>query len=58
MFRLTIFIIALLLALGAIEPTGAWLVTLAVLSGLELFDWRPWRWLAGPSRRWSREFDW
>ncbi len=58
MFRLAIFIIALLLALGAVEPTGAWLVTLAVLSGLELLRWRPWRWSPRPRRRWSREFDW
>ena len=58
MFRLAIFIIALLLALGAVEPTGAWLVTLAVLSGLELFHWRPWRWGLRPRRGWSREFDW
>jgi hypothetical protein len=58
MLRLTIFIIALLLAAGAIEPTTIWLVTLAVLSGLELFRWRPFRWLSRPTRRWSREFDW
>lgn len=60
MFRLTIFVIALLLAVGAVEPTGTWLVTLAVLSGLSLF--RPrlfhFRWPSRPARRWSREFDW
>lgn len=66
MIRLTIFIIALLLAVGAIEPEGAWLVTLAVLAGIELFRWRPFRspfrlgrrfgrWLDEP---WSAEFDW
>ena len=59
MVRLTIFIIALLLAVGAIEPTGAWLVTLAVLSGLTLLRPRPrFRWFSRPARRWSREFDW
>jgi len=60
--RLTIFVIALLLAVGAIEPTGAWLVTLAVLSGIELVHRRPFRWRGGARpwawRRWSREFDW
>lgn len=58
MFRLTIFIIALLLAVGAVEPTNGWLVTLAVLSGIELFHWRPLRWLSRSERRWAREFDW
>ena len=58
MFRLTIFIIALLLAIGAIEPTGAWLVTLTVLAGIELFRWRPFRWLSRPTRRWSRGYEW
>ncbi|MEX2157848.1 MAG: hypothetical protein WEB04_00405 [Dehalococcoidia bacterium] len=37
MIRLTIFIIALLLAAGAVDPTKALLVTLAVLSGIALF---------------------
>ena len=66
MMRLTIFIIALVLAVGAVEPSGPWLVTLAVLSGLELLGWRPWprwprfrRWRRdwfGPG--WREEFDW
>jgi hypothetical protein len=43
MIRLTIFIIALLLAIEAIEADPPWLVTLAVLSGIELFRWRPFR---------------
>lgn len=66
MIRLTIFIIALLLAVEAIEATPPWLVTLAVLSGIELFRWRPFR---GPrhigrrlrawvDRPWSAEYDW
>jgi hypothetical protein len=63
MCRLAIFVIALLLAAGAMEPTGAWLVTLAVLAGISLFRPRlfhfPWsRWSHRPSRRWEREFDW
>lgn len=63
--RLTIFIIALLLAVSAIEPTGPWLVALAVLSGLSLFfgrrgsrrfGWRRMRgWTGG---RWAEEHDW
>lgn len=36
MIRLTIFIIALLLAVGAVDPTKALLVTLAVLAGVAL----------------------
>lgn len=36
MIRLTIFIIALLLAVGAVDPTKALLVTLAVLAGIAL----------------------
>ena len=60
MVRLTILIIALLLAVGAVEPTGAWLVTLAVLSGLTLLRPRLFHrhWFSRPARRWSREFDW
>ena len=65
MIRWTIFIIALLLAVSAIEPTGPWLVTLAVLAGVELVAgrrrrfvpplprWRSWRW-----ERWADESDW
>lgn len=37
--RLTIFVIALLLAVSAIQPTGPWLVALAVLAGL--WPWGP-----------------
>ncbi len=66
MIRLTIFIIALLLAIEAIEATAPWLVTLAVLSGIELlrigpFGRRPWRgrrlraWIRGP---WGWDEDW
>ena len=66
MIRLTIFIIALLLAIGTVDPTGPWLVTLAVLSGMELlrfrglrfrrYRWHRWRrWFDSP---WEEEFDW
>ncbi len=60
MIRLTIFIIALLLAVEVLEPTSSWLITLAVLSGIELFriGRRPRQrlsrrlrgWVAGPGR--------
>lgn len=56
MMRLTIFIIALVLAVGSVEPTGPWLVTLAVLSGLELLRWRPWPLRPRRIRRWAREW--
>ena len=36
MIRLALFIIALLLAVGALEATDAWLITLAVLAGVGL----------------------
>ncbi|MGB2694481.1 MAG: hypothetical protein WBD55_04740 [Dehalococcoidia bacterium] len=61
MIRMTIFIIALLLAIAAIDAEPPWLVTLAVLSGIELlrigpFGWRrhhrPWR------RAWRWDDDW
>ncbi len=67
MIRLTIFIIALLLAVEAMEATPPWLVTLAVLSGIELLRIGPFRhrrrgrrlraWLGGP---WDsdRKDDW
>jgi hypothetical protein len=62
MIRFTIFIIALLLAMGAIEPSAPWLVTLAVLSGIELLFWRPFFWIRRPLRpwrlRWVEEYDW
>ena len=58
MIRLTIFIIALLLAVEAMEATPPWLVTLAVLSGIELLRIGPFRrrrrghriraWFGGP----------
>ncbi len=38
MIRLTAFIIALLLAVDALEPDAAWLITLAVLSGIAFFS--------------------
>ncbi len=44
MIALAAFIIALLLAVEALEPTGAWLVTITVLAGIEAF--RPRRSLA------------
>lgn len=62
--RLTIFIIALLLAVSAIEPSGPWLVALAVLSGVSLFFGGRRRgfglrrvrgWLGGP---WPEEYNW
>ena len=50
MIRLTIFIIALLLAVEAIDPDAPWLITLAVLSGIELVRIGPFR----SGRRFSR----
>jgi hypothetical protein len=62
---LTIFVIALLLAIDALEPTAPWLVTLAVLSGIELFRIGPFhrRWRPSRPRAWVRsprgeEADW
>ena len=37
MIRLALFIIALLLAAGALEATDAWLIAVAVLAGIGLF---------------------
>ena len=37
MIRLALFIIALLLAVGALEATDGWLITVAVLAGIGLF---------------------
>ena len=34
MFRLTVFVIALLLLAGEIEPTRSWFIALSVVSGL------------------------
>jgi hypothetical protein len=42
MIRVTLFIIALLLVVDAIQPSAPWLVTLAVLSGIEAFRLRNW----------------
>ena len=65
MIALTIFVIALLLAIDALEPTAPWLVTLAVLSGIELFRigpfrsrWRLRRPLAWVRSPWGEEADW
>ena len=65
MIALTIFVIALLLAIAALEPTAPWLVTLAVLSGIELFRigpfhnrWRPRRVRAWVRSPWGEESDW
>jgi hypothetical protein len=67
MFRLTIFIISLLLLAGAIEPSQAWFITLSVLSGLSLvFGWWfwkvrwfvPWGWRSDRfARRMERRFE-
>jgi len=38
--RLALFIATLLLATGASEPSGSWLVAIAVLSGLTMFGHR------------------
>jgi hypothetical protein len=54
MIRLTIFIIALLLAVGAVDPTKALLVTLAVLAGIELFCIRLPLFGLRRVRRWAR----
>lgn len=73
MFRLTVFIIALLLLAGEIEPSKSWFIALAVVSGLSLFCSRPFGWLGRRSwrgdrfarrmerrfeRNWSWETDW
>jgi hypothetical protein len=70
MFRLTIFIIALLLLAGAVEPSRGWFIALAVVSGLSLVFRRPfWRPFHRPDRfarrmarrferSWSWEADW
>jgi hypothetical protein len=64
MIRLTVFIIALLLLAGGIEPSTAWFVTLAVLTGIDLvfcsrwpfpFSLRLSRW---QRRSWARDWDW
>jgi hypothetical protein len=66
MIKLTIFIIALLLAVEAIEPDAPWLVTLAVLTGIELLRWpfsaprRIGRWMrrGWDARPWGEVYDW
>ncbi len=55
MIRLTIFIIALLLAVEALEPTAPWLITLSVLAGIELFRGGRFR---GPFRFRRRLYAW
>ena len=63
MLRLAVFIIALLLAVGAIDATDeAWLITLAVLSGIVFFTggffrprfYRVRAWFDP----WNRDWDW
>ncbi len=63
MIRLAVFVIALLLAVGAIDATDdAWLITLAVLSGIVLFSgggFRPrFRRMRAWVDPWSRDSDW
>jgi len=68
MFRLSVFIIALLLLAGAVEPSKGWFIALAVLSGLSLVRGRFWpfyrpdrfarRMARRFERRWSMEGDW
>ena len=56
MFRLTVFIIALLLLAGEIEPSKNWFIALAVVSGLSLFMSRPLGWFGwfGRFPPWAR----
>ena len=64
MLRLAVFIIALLLAVGAIDATNeAWLITLAVLAGLAVFTSggriiRIWPLSRRARARVDREWDW
>ena len=63
MIRLAVFIIALLLAVGAIDVTNnAWLITLAVLSGIVLFGGGGFRPRFHRVRAWvdpwHRDWDW
>jgi len=72
MFRLAVFIIALLLLAGTIEPTTDWLIALSVLSGLALvipgpfwmfhsWRWRMWRgdrFARRMERRFERQWSW
>ena len=54
MIRLTIFIIALLMAVGAVDPTKALLITLAALAGIELVRLRVPRFRFRRMRGWAR----
>lgn len=54
MIRLAIFIIALLMAVGAVDPAKALLITLAVLAGIELVRFRVPRFGFRRVRRWAR----
>ncbi len=63
MLRLAVFIIALLLAVGAIDATDdAWLITLAVLSGIVFVTGgglRPrFRRVRAWVDPWHRDWDW
>ncbi len=63
MLRLAVFIIALLLAVGAIDATDdAWLITLAVLSGIVFVtggSFRPrFRRVRAWVDPWHRDWDW
>lgn len=57
MLRLAVFVIALLLLAGTVEPTTDWLIALSVLSGLSLVWSGPFglfRWGWGSRRRADR----
>ncbi|MBF6600550.1 MAG: hypothetical protein IVW36_08575 [Dehalococcoidia bacterium] len=41
--RVAVFVIALLLLTGSLEPSRAPLIALTVLAGLAALGWRPWR---------------
>ena len=59
MLRLAVFIIALLLAVGAIDATEqGWLNTLAVLAGIVFFTGGRFRPRFPRARVWSRDWDW
>jgi hypothetical protein len=73
MLRLTVFIIALLLLAGSIEPSRAWFIALAVVSGVSLVcsgpfamfrwvgrrsRWRGDRFARRMERRFERQWSW
>ena len=59
MLRLAVFTIALLLAVGAIDAADeAWLITLAVLSGIVFFTGGRFRPRLHRARAWRRDWDW